>query len=87
MHISLQKTSTRPPVADTKKAGRPMRQSSQWGRQANETGRPMMQAGQLDRQAKWSRQARLIVPALSANIFTAATGRTNIHNKTGYMHH
>jgi hypothetical protein len=52
-------------------------------------------AGGTTRQVGWFRQAGLQgrwvrsidVPALTANIFAAATNRTNIHKRTGTMRH
>ncbi len=58
------------------KAGRPPRLAGKQGGQANKAGKQKRQAGQQGRQV-WP----INVPALTANIFAAATYRTNIHNK------
>ncbi len=64
---------------DTKQGRQAGRQA---GRLANKAGWQIRQAGQQGRQAD-----RTGWPTLSANIFVAATIRTNIHNKKGSTCH
>ncbi len=59
------------------KAGGPTRQVGQQGRWANKAGGPTWQVGE-----QGSRAGLIDVPALTSNIFVAATNRTSIHNKT-----
>ncbi len=46
---------------------------------------PWAQTRQASWQGRWA--GSIDVPALNANIFVAATSRTNIHNKKGVSHH
>ncbi len=63
------------------------RHADQQGRQANKAGGPTRQAGLQGRWADKTVGLTIGVPALTANIFAAATNRTNIYNKTGGMLH
>jgi hypothetical protein len=68
----------------TNKASRLTRQADKAGWQ----GRLTRQADKAGWQGRRARQAGSIdVPMLIANIFSAATNRTSIHNKTGGMYH
>jgi hypothetical protein len=80
-------------VAGTNKADGPTRQAGQQGRWANMAGGPTWQVGQQGRwankaggptrqvgqQGRWAGSTE--VPTLTANIFVAATNRTNIDKK------